>query len=179
MPSELKLSFINQPLTGSHMKEFLSKSIPAAIEEIMIARNKFDKSPSYFNLVLRASMHTTASVQVNYFRNLNMKQLKRLFSANKHTKSLTMLDCTFRLLACPDFSDCFRDTTLSLLNLFYVGVVNRDEVDEHLHELDRLISGLSKSPDLHKSIKKIEIITFKTSQQQDDQVLAKYGFPCD
>ncbi|CAI2380472.1 unnamed protein product [Moneuplotes crassus] len=108
-----------------------------------------------------------------------MKQLKRLFSANKHTKSLAMIDCTFRLLACPDFSDCFRGTTLSLLSLFYVGVVNRDEADEHFHELDGLISGLSKSPDLHKSIKKIEIITFKTSQQQDDQVLAKYGFPCD
>ncbi|CAI2385947.1 unnamed protein product [Moneuplotes crassus] len=172
-----KISFLYSLHTNSHLKEFFSKSIPPKIKEINASSIKFDKSPSYFNLVLRAIMHTTASVKVNSFRNLNMKQLKRLFSANKHTKSLAMFNCSLRLPACPDFSDCFRGTTLSELRLYYVKMTNCDESDTNLHKLDRLISGLSKSPDLHRSIKRIEIFAIKTTKEQNDQALLKYGFP--
>ncbi|CAI2387195.1 unnamed protein product [Moneuplotes crassus] len=177
MPPESKFSFCNQPLAGCHVKEFLSKSIPPRIQEICATSSRFDKSPSYFNLILRACMYTIADASLDGFKNLNMKQLKRMFSANKHTKSLTIFNCSLRLPACPDFSDCFRGTTLSELKLCYIKVESRNEEEEHLHELDGLISGLSKSPDLHKSIKIIQIFPSGTFKEQSNQTLVKYGFP--
>ncbi|CAI2364683.1 unnamed protein product [Moneuplotes crassus] len=177
MPLGSKALFYNRSLPRCRIKEFLSKSVPVRIEEINSICNQFDKSPAHFNLILRASMCATAKFTLGLFRNLNMKQLKRLFSANKHTRSFKMFHCTLCLPASPDFSDCFRDTTLAQLELHYVEVVNREESDEQLHELDGLISGLSKSSDLHKSIKRIEILSLETFKEQNYQILEKYGFP--
>ncbi|CAI2384991.1 unnamed protein product [Moneuplotes crassus] len=177
MPTNSTVSFCNQSLTNFNMKEFLSKSISARIKEISVSRNKFDKSTLHFNLVLRTSMLTTSNFYCNCLGNLNMKQLKRLFSAAKHTKSLTISHSTLCLPACPDFSDCFRGTTLSQLKLNDIKVENRDKTNRNLHELDGLISGLSKSSDLHKSIKRVRIFNSETSQQQNDQIVTEYGFP--
>ncbi|CAI2363345.1 unnamed protein product [Moneuplotes crassus] len=177
MPPESKASFYNKSLAGCRMKEFLSKSIPTRIQQINVSMNNYEKSPRFFNLILRASMLTTASIKLICFKNLKIKQLKRVFSAAKHTKSLGISFSTLCLPACLDFSDCFRGTTLSQLKLHYIKVKNRDKTDRNLHELDGLISGLSKSSDLHKSIQSIDILAYNTFGKEDNELLTKYGFP--
>ncbi|CAI2359666.1 unnamed protein product [Moneuplotes crassus] len=164
------------PLTKKHFIKFVVNSVPIAMESLHVTGVPNELETKYSSLLVHPKMATANSLSLNCFKNLNEKQLKRLFKTNRHKEYLAISSSTFSLSEEPDFSDCFREATLQRLNLYFSKMDRDNGSNSETHDLDSMVCALSKSPDLHRSIERIFIGSANSSYKLNEETLAKYGF---
>ncbi|CAI2386607.1 unnamed protein product [Moneuplotes crassus] len=177
IPVMSSLGLIQADFENKHFRNFVAKSTPIATKSLCIYRMRREKKLRNLNLLFNCLITTPKMILIHQLRNISLKQLKRLFASCKHSDSLRFVHCTFSLPSDLDFSDCFRGTTLMQLNFNSCTMVNQNDTDEKFHELESLISGLAKSPDLKKSLELVKIHSSRHSSKLCELTLAKYGFP--
>ncbi|CAI2359835.1 unnamed protein product [Moneuplotes crassus] len=177
IPKMARIGLFQADFGNKHFRNFVIKSAPTATEDFSIYKMRREKKLRYLNLLFSRSITKSKQFLMHDFRNINLKQLKRLFVSIKHIDSFAIIDSTFSLPSDLDFSDIFRGTTLKRLTFKSCDITNHDSADESLHTLDSLISGLAKSPDLKKSLESMNISSSRHSNELCEETLAKYGFP--
>ncbi|CAI2366788.1 unnamed protein product [Moneuplotes crassus] len=157
------------------VNKFLNKSITNKTQLLQIHEER-RAFPRYLNQLSKASSTIGGKLRIFEFRRMNLKQLKRIFSANRNKSSLWIMKSTFCLPPQPDFSKCFSGTSLESLVFAGSSIHKRKCNPKNLHNLDTLFFGLATSPDLKNSLQNIKVAEKWYFNRHCEVDISQYGF---
>ncbi|CAI2371932.1 unnamed protein product [Moneuplotes crassus] len=165
------VNFFYAESKNRHFEDFLEFSFPNKTNELgFISGGGADMNKlNYLNPLTRLSSKVIQRVLFQSFC-IGYPQLKRLVAAYKHVRELGLCFCKLSIPSIPDFSKALKNCQIQKLNLIATGSYGCSDWENNLDEFKNLVQGLSSSPDLRLSLKKVNIDMCEIIYDEAEQI---------
>ncbi|CAI2365298.1 unnamed protein product [Moneuplotes crassus] len=128
--------------------------------------------PVYFRSLLRLGSKAIQEVKFSWVM-IDEYQLKRLFAACRHIKSVGFEDCELFIISPPDLSKALTNCQIQELNLKGTGGCYFGDWENNPGDFEELIQGLASSRDLRTSLKVIDLTCCELPYREIERVFTE------
>ncbi|CAI2375518.1 unnamed protein product [Moneuplotes crassus] len=180
--STVDISFIEDSRPTLNL---MTHSFPSKVKELACTGCEFNSDKiqkitigRYFPELIRILPRVTEIVYLYYFK-ISERQLRKIYSSCRDKLCLQLCACVLNLKSVPDMSKPLFGCTLETLSFHDCGRSGFSNWAENLDEFENLIHGLSKSEDLRKTLKKLDLRDSFVSFEETERILEKFGINSD
>ncbi|CAI2373130.1 unnamed protein product [Moneuplotes crassus] len=156
---------------NKHFEDFLESSFPNTTNQLyFLSENWMDlNKPNYLNSLTRLSSKVIQTVTFESFY-IGLSQLKRLVVTYKNVRVLALVHCRLSIPSVPDFSKALTNCKIQELDLHESGNSYCSEWEKNFGQVKSLTQGLSGSPDLRLSLKKVDFTDCGVNQNEVEKI---------
>ncbi|CAI2375394.1 unnamed protein product [Moneuplotes crassus] len=162
------------------VKKFLTDSFPSHTKVIYLDNcrvrigTKQSKVSRYFPELIRTLPKVTEKIYLNQF-DISTEQLRTIFSSSRKTPFLEFNTCRLHIETIPDLTRPLSQCRIQTLSFDYCGHPRFSNWQDNQIEFENLVSALSQSSDLKKSLKDISFLDSCVPKKEFERIIEKYG----